>query len=191
MKTRTRDSIVSAFFHTGEVRRAPLGSDTSFEEASLLSVVAENGTNPLADVGARFTLTVLPFGAGALHIATRGFLIHPEPKTSLSAVSGALYLGRSLKKSHGWLLQVLPPNQVTSRHFHKVKTERFINLQGKCFMAVHESTEIDITGRDYTIYRNTPHYTYTEEEWALNLLIISGLPDPLTMEDHHYLPLPQ
>lgn len=158
--------------------------------ALFLAAVHMNGSAPFAELPASFERKRISLGRGRhVQIAAREFHFFPEPKRSYSGTSGALYLGRSRDKRRGWLLQLLPPNVHTSRHFHKVKTERFINLAGRCVMGVHH-VELDVTGRDYTVRPDIPHYLRTLDEPALNLLIISGLSDPLTMEDHHYLDLP-
>lgn len=137
--------------------------------------------------------TIEPIPGHLLTVAIPEFHFFDEPRQSLSGSSGALYLGRSREKRFGWLLQVLPPWQMTSRHEHWVKRERFINLAGSCFLGAGNA-ELHIHGGDMIVQPRTPHYLRTEGEYALNLLIITGYPDPelnLSMEDHHYLPYPK
>ncbi len=170
----------------GSFQRIPMPSQGEFPEASLLAAVTANGSDPLRSLASRYAVTNVSIGRLRVQLALRDFQLFPSPKRSLSAASGALYLGRSRAKADGRLLQLLPPHVRTSRHFHKVKTERFLNLAGACLMGVDEM-ELDVTGCDYTVYPGTPHYLRTTGQPALNLLVISGLPDPLSMDDHHYL----
>lgn len=178
-----------ALFEDGTLRNFRYHEAHGYAAASLLVLPRKSERHRWEGLPGDFAFLTLPFLREFLHLAYRGMHLFPQLKRSLSADSKALYLGRSAKKARGWLLQYLPPHSATSHHFHTAKTERFINLAGRCRVGL-DGRETMLAGTDATATPGTPHYLRTGATPALNLLIISGPADPLSMDDHHYLPPP-
>lgn len=187
--TETTEFFVNAFFPNGAVQRL-ISAHEALADGAALVVLESPMTKPhIKNVPVDFQRLDFPFGEGEVTILSRGFHFFPKPKPSLSATSGALYLGRSIEKARGWLLQLLPPDVRTSRHYHECKEERFINLAGSCVLGLGDR-EIDATSLDIVVKPLRVHYLRTSAQPALNVLIITGHPDPLSLADHHYVPFP-
>lgn len=181
---------VRAFFSNGRLLHCGYDAFDKVADAALFVADLSEEHRTADFVPANFHRVEVPFFEQTICLAHRGTLhVYDEPKRSLSTSSGAVYLARSADKDLGWLLQLLPPWAHTSRHHHALKTERFINLAGSCLMGVGEK-EVVAVRSDQIVEPETSHYLRTLAEPALNLLIISGHPDPLSMDDHHYEPFP-
>jgi hypothetical protein len=184
---------ITALFAGGAVRRLPLDAAGEAASAIILAVVLHGDGEPPSVIRG-FVPVEVPFFERTLFLGHRDFLhVFPDPKLSLSAPSGARYLARSRDKRDGVLIQLLPPLTHTSHHYHAGKKERFINLAGACIIGI-SGEEHPTDGCDHIVEPGITHYLRTDGDAALNLLMIQGHPaplaDPLTMDDHHYVPFP-
>ena len=100
--------------------------------------------------------------------------------------SNAIYLAEREEKKGGLLLQYLPPTSKTSRHYHKLTTERFHNLEGRCFIDI-SGTEVVLKQSSCIVYPKMIHQVRTGELPALTVLEITGNSRGLSdMSDHYY-----
>ncbi len=99
-----------------------------------------------------------------------------NPEESHSPGSKAIYLAKGPHKRNskeGFLIQLLPPHSITSRHFHQKETEIYFNLEGTCFLSV-EDKEIILNQTTYSVKPLQIHQLRTKKHPALNLLWIKG-----------------
>jgi len=101
--------------------------------------------------------------------------------------SKAIYLAERKEGNGGLLLQYLPPKSETSRHYHELTTERFHNLEGRCFIDIGETKEV-LEQSSCTVPPWRIHQVRTKELPALTVLEINGNPRGLSdMSDHYHL----
>jgi len=116
----------------------------------------------------------------------RDLYFYDPPLSAKSPGSKAVYYARSRVKINGLLLQHLPPQTITSRHYHEAKTETYYNLEGRCLIEV-DGEDILLDKCSYEIPPNVVHQVRTEDCASLTLLEIIGDPEGLSMDDHHYV----
>ena len=104
---------------------------------------------------------------------------------SNSPTSNAVYIAKSKGlNGEGFLLQWLPKDSRTSRHFHKRETETYLNLDGECTLEVDERM-IRLKHGIYTVKPYEIHQLFTEECPCLNLLHIKG--SSIDELEHYYV----
>ncbi len=113
------------------------------------------------------------------------YFYHP-PLSAKSSGSKAIYYARSMVKMDGLLLQYLPPQTITSKHYHTAKIETYHNLEGRCLIEV-DGEDILLEQSSHKIPPNVVHQVRTEDDASLTLLEIIGDPNGLSMDDHHYV----
>jgi mannose-6-phosphate isomerase-like protein (cupin superfamily) len=151
----------------------------------------EHSVNKLKDNGYRINFIDINGSIKCYIIDNNILYFYSEDKRKAkSPTSQALYIARSENKMRGLLLQLLMPHSTTSRHYHKMKTETFYNLEGSCILEIQEGNEkreIILRNNFYTVKPNVIHRIRTENEPALTLIKIVGDPEGLSMQDHHYV----
>ncbi|MBU0761256.1 MAG: hypothetical protein KJ600_01390 [Nanoarchaeota archaeon] len=133
----------------------------------------------------RLLCSKIDFNGSPCSIIYRGLDFSGSPQVSQSAGSQAIYLARKDNGKQSFLLQYLPPRSVTSKHFHRVTTERFHGLEGACFVEVN-GEETLVNGRTFEVAPGKVHQVKTGEEPSLTLIEMLGNPDGLVMTDHYY-----
>jgi len=136
---------------------------------------------------AGFPHTQISFAGEPCYIVCNGLRLHARPRVSNSSGSEAIYLGEWDNGEHSYLLQQMPPNAVTSRHYHGITTERFHNLSGQCFIEVHGTHKV-LSGETLQVDPFKIHQVRTGAQPSLNLIEMLGNPNGLSMDDHHYVP---
>ncbi len=162
--------------------------DARLTEAKIVCWLSNNGDSGRpANTSSGFTqIDVSCFGY-RLWVDHQTMLVYREPRTSASATSAALYLAESRDQRLGWLLQLLPAKLSTSWHHHERRHEVVFNLAGSCRLGVDPSkAEQSITRRHVVLPPGTKHYLVAGLTAAINLLVITGHPEPLSWQDHHY-----
>ena len=176
---------VSIIKTNGILERRKLDSLKNLDNIRLLTAI-----NPNEETRLMLKLTDLPIKELALDDVPFYFLhrsIHffKNLRKSKSKESGAIYVARSENIMDGLLLQYLPPNSSTSMHYHKLKTETFHNLEGKCILTVdYNSITLDKTTG--IVHPKQIHQLKTNAGYALNLLKVEDDPKGLSLDDHHY-----
>lgn len=121
-------------------------------------------------------------------LALRDFHMYDKNnQKAKSPNSEAIYIARSENKMDGLLLQYLPPNSKTSRHYHKHKTENYHLIAGKAKIETSVGNQTLEHATTHTIKPEVTHQVVTEKEPSLILLEILGDPEGLSMNDHNYV----
>jgi quercetin dioxygenase-like cupin family protein len=107
-------------------------------------------------------------------------------RPSNSKGSQAIYLARKDNGNESYLLQLLPPYAVTSRHYHKITTENFHNLEGSCNIVI-DGTNNQLNRGTMQVLPRQVHQVKTVESESLNLIEMLGNPRGLSMDDHFYI----
>jgi len=187
---------VSLYEGNGLVRRELWNSDISLYRARLVTAQFEIDDpvqmNEVHDL--RNRLISKDFSSEEFLSSPRLYLIGhknfyfypPEKRSAKSSTSQAIYVARSADKKDGLLLQFLPPNSHTSKHYHKLKTETYHVLEGTAFLEV-DGQSIELRHSAHIVFPNKVHTVYTKEEPALTLLLIQNDPEGLSMSDHNYV----
>jgi len=126
----------------------------------------------------------LLFGNKSLTVISL-FKFYKNIKKAISPTSGAYYLlwhEEEVENSkNGFLLQYLPPNSVTSKHYHKEQTEIFSLLEGKMILDTSESQSSLNVGDNYVVNPNVIHQLRTSHEPSLTVIEIKNV----NYKDHH------
>lgn len=165
--------------------------DSRLTASRAVAILSTDGVEHPGMIEGRFSRVSIPLDGMALWLNVDYFEVFPEPRSSGSKASGALYIAQSRESYLGWLVQMIPPWRRTSWHHHLQRHEQIFNLAGICMAGIgQDRTECAITRHDVYLPPETWHYLCTGSVAALNLLVISGHPEPLTWEDHHYCEFP-
>jgi mannose-6-phosphate isomerase-like protein (cupin superfamily) len=128
---------------------------------------------------------IVDFNGMPCCVAHNDLFFYDNPRKAKSPGSKALYLARSRDKFDGLLLQYMPPDSITSKHYHEKRLETYYNLEGKCLL--------NIDGKDHVLEKSVVairpgqvHQVRTLREPALTLLDMSE-GSCLSMEDHIYI----
>jgi mannose-6-phosphate isomerase-like protein (cupin superfamily) len=124
-----------------------------------------------------------------VHLLLSGWHVYELPKPSNSKESMAVYYARSANMNHGLLIYVLPPDSLTSVHFHKISTETYYLIAGKAEVHLGGSNVVDLNASDrsvVTIGRGITHPVKTSNSPAVILIHLQDCPHGLSMEDHYY-----
>jgi mannose-6-phosphate isomerase-like protein (cupin superfamily) len=116
----------------------------------------------------------------------------PEKRSARSPGSEAIYLGESRDRKDGLLLQFLPPNSHTSKHYHSSddrspKIETFHGMEGEGRIEVDGQDNLVREGTAITVFPNSLHQLRTLDYPALVLLLIEGDEKGISMDNHHYV----
>ena len=143
-------------------------------DADFLKAVEDSGLN----------VRTLKLGNKKYILAYRDLDFFDEPKKSRSEESGAIYLAERNAGGRSLLLQYLPPFTPTSRHFHKITTEHFHGLVGRCII---EGKSAILCQDTVIVTPFTAHQLRTYEDHSLALIEMIGNPAGLSMNDHFYV----
>lgn len=97
-----------------------------------------------------------------------GFTLFSVPRTSSSKNSQSLYLGMKECEDRAFILQYLPRNSQTSRHYHEEITEIHTILFGGCY--IRRGDELKPLEDKEKTGPKEPHSLETKEEDCLVLL---------------------
>ncbi len=111
---------------------------------------------------------------------------YSEPRKSRSAGSKAVYLAEKNDGERSLLLQYMPADSITSKHYHKITIEIFHNLGGTCIV-YRNGKELVLQGRSIEIFPREIHQVKTRDSGALTLIEMIGNPNGLSMDDHFYV----
>jgi mannose-6-phosphate isomerase-like protein (cupin superfamily) len=138
--------------------------------------------------GEDFEIIEVDFQERHLFVACHDFHFYPGQESKKSPGSQSIYYGRSKDKMDGLLLQYLPPNSRTSRHYHRLKTEIYHGIEGEAIIIVgEERNKLKLRKNKLEIFPGTVHQVITEDSPALTLLKIMGDPKGLSLDDHIYV----
>ncbi|MEK6934563.1 MAG: cupin domain-containing protein [Nanoarchaeota archaeon] len=127
----------------------------------------------------------LDFNGYPCCVIYQGLDFNSQPSSSKN--SQAIYPARLDNGVESFLLQYLPPNSVTSRHHHKITTEKFHNLEGNCVIEIN-GTNYELQGATLQVNPGQIHQVHTRDKPALTLIEMLGNPKGLDMDDHYYEP---
>lgn len=124
----------------------------------------------------------IQFGEVPLLVASR-FKFYKNLKKAVTPSSNAYYLlwHEEASERFGFLLQYLPPNSVTSRHYHTEQTESFSILEGMLSLETSEGTFALNAGGNCTVRPGIVHQLRTKETPSLTVIQISNV----NYRDHH------
>lgn len=114
------------------------------------------------------------------------FRFYKNIQLSCSNTSNAMYLGQSTDPLDGLVLQYMPPNSCTSRHYHKMRTEVYHSLAGKCLL--YADDEISrVNGNSKIIPPDTVHQLWTGSSPSIILLEMQDDQKGISLDDHFYV----
>ncbi len=188
MTTREAVDTVRVTFAEGAHGQTVWIHDPRLGTNRAVCIISTKGGDQPQMIEGRFTKVRAPLPSGStLWVNVDYFEVFPEPRQSGSSSSGALYVAQSRDPDLGWLMQVLPPWSETSRHHHDSRREFLANLCGHCQVELGDQAQAgDLTRRHVDLRPRIIHRFRTNQVGAINLLVISGHPEPLTWADHHY-----
>lgn len=99
------------------------------------------------------------------------FKLFSKPKKSSSKTSKSLYFGIKKFKNKVLILQYLPKNSKTSRHYHENIKEKHIILSGKCY--IKKKGKLRLLKNEEITKPKEIHYLETKKEACLILLEIN------------------
>jgi len=115
-----------------------------------------------------------------------------EMKGAISTGSKAKYLlwKEEPNLRTGWLIQYLPANAETSRHYHLGQTEVFNVLEGKVYLNL-DGFDIEVSaGENKVVLPGSVHQLYTLDKPALTVLEMrnfAGSDGRFHANDHYYV----
>jgi mannose-6-phosphate isomerase-like protein (cupin superfamily) len=129
--------------------------------------------------------------SGKKYLVLQGFKNMDEdgsrPRKAFSSGSSATYLAKGLTKSNGLLLQYLPPNSVTSIHYHLETIEHFHLLAGSAEVMTWKGPVAFPADRTIKIDPFTVHQVRTGEQGSIILLEMLAPEGKGGKKDHYYL----
>lgn len=129
--------------------------------------------------------------SGKKYLVLQGFKNMDEdgsrPRKAVSNGSNAMYLAKGVVKSNGLLLQYLPPNSVTSIHYHVHTVERFHLLAGSAEVMTWQGPVAFPADRTIKIDPFVVHQVRTGAQDSLILLEMLAPEGKGGKQDHYYL----
>jgi len=172
---------------TLERRACTGGQNLDWEEVEVLTALDPDNRMISLLQQSSLPLHIVDLDGRDCYVLHRSLQFNGEAQQrSHSPSSQAKYFARMSRNMQGFLLQYMPPFSVTSRHYHKLTTETYHNLEGECTLHIDGS---DVRLRNSTVIVNPKqvHQVRTGKECALTLLVMEGDPKGLSMDDHCYV----
>ena len=177
---------VSVINKKGELERKRINHIKNWDEINLLTAIDPDDETKSLLENTGLILNVVDLDDKVCYILHRSLHFYDGLQQAKSPTSKGRYVARSEDKRDGLLLQYMPPNSHSSKHYHKLKTETYYGLEGECLLEM-DGKEVRLKGNVITINPKQIHQVKTGNQFALTLLVIKGDPRGLSMDDHNYV----